>query len=107
MPTRMNVDPEMLADSSARLTTASQTLVAAEDGAGEAIASALTGWVGLSRAAMSDTAAHWTASTAEVASRMADHAHALAVSGWVFAAMDARHAALLAAVCAAAETPCG
>ena len=54
---------------------------------------------------MSDIAARWSASTVAVATRMAEHADALAVSGRAFAAMDARHAAHLAAVRAAAETP--
>lgn len=105
MPAQMNVDPQVLAASSAEVRTASRNIVAAQDGAATAIGPALDGWVGLSRAAMSDTVAHWAASTLAIAARMAEHAHALAVSGQAFAAMDARHAAHLAAV-RTAESPC-
>lgn len=106
MPTPMNVDPHVLATSSAEVHAASQRVVAAHAGAAAAIEPALDGWVGLSRAAMSDTVAHWAGSTVAVATRMAEHADALAVIGRAFAAMDARHAAHLAAVRAAAEIPC-
>lgn len=106
MPAQMNVDPQALAASSAEVRAASQDFVAANDGTAAAIGPVLDGWVGLSRAAMSDTVAHWAASTVTMAARMADHAHALAVSGRAFAEMDARHAAHLATVRAAAETPC-
>ena len=107
MPAQMNVDPHVLANSSAEVHAASQNLVAAHDGSSAEIGPALHGWVGLSLAAMSDIAARWSASTVAVATRMAEHADALAVSGRAFTAMDARHAAHLAAVRAAAETPCG
>lgn len=106
MPAQMNVDPQVLATSSAQVRAVSQNFVAANDGAAAAIAPALEGWVGLSRAAMSDTVAYWAGSTLAVAARMAAYAEALAVSGWTFAAMDARHAAHLAAVRAAVETQC-
>ena len=106
MPTQMNVDPQVLAASSAEVRAASQDFVAAHDGTAAVSGPALDGWVGLSRAAMSEIVAHWAASAVAVATRMAGHAHALAVSGQAFAAMDARHAAHLAAVRAAAETPC-
>ena len=106
MPTPMNVDPHVLAASSAEVRAASRNLVAANDGTAAAIGPALDGWVGLSQAAMSDTVTRWAGSTAAVATRMAEHADALAVSGRAFAAMDARHAAHLAAVRTAAETPC-
>lgn len=102
----MNVDPHVLAASSAEVDIASQHLVAAHDGTGAAIGPALDGWVGLSRAAMSDTAAQWSATTVAVAARMTDLADALAVSGRAFAAMDARHAVSLAAVRAPAEVSC-
>ena len=106
MPAQMNVDPQVLATSSAQVRAVSQSFVAAHDGAAAAIEPALHGWVGLSRVAMSGTVARWAGSTGAVATRMAAHAEALAVSGWTFAAMDARHAAHLAAVRAAVETQC-
>jgi uncharacterized protein YukE len=101
----MNVDPQVLAACSAKVHTASEQLVDAHDGNAAAIGLALEGWVGLSRAAMSDTAARWADATVAVAAAMADHARALAVTGQAFAAMDIRHAAHLAAV-RATETPC-
>ena len=78
MPTPMNVDPHVLATSSAEVHAASQRFVAAHAGAAAAIEPALDGWVGLSRAAMSDTVAHWAGSTVAVATRMAEHADAIA-----------------------------
>ena len=106
MPTQMNVDPQVLAASSAEVRAASEDFVAAHDGTAAVSGPALDGWVGLSRAAMFDTVAYWAGSTLAVAAHMAAYAEALAVSGWTFAAMDARHAAHLAAVRAAVETQC-
>lgn len=105
MPAQMNVDPELLADSSEQAHAVSQAVVADHDHAHAAICAALPGWVGLSRAALVDTAARWAVSTVATAARVADHAHALGLSGLTFAAMDTRHAACFATVRPTAQAP--
>ena len=103
----MNVDPHVLAASSAEVYTTSDDFVAAHERGSAVIDPALEGWVGASRVAMCETTARWAASTVAAATRMDEHAHALAVSGRAFAAMDAWHAAHLAAVRAPVEAQCG
>jgi uncharacterized protein YukE len=92
----LNVDPELLIASGTLADEHSETVFGVFTASDAAVEFAQFSWVGRSHAALTATAADWTAATTGLTARIYAAGEALRVSGLAFAEQDHRGAAALA-----------
>jgi WXG100 family type VII secretion target len=85
---RFRVDPAALAGSAAQVSAQGEELASAHLSSDNRVATAQSGWVGASAAALDAKAAAWLETTRDLLTRLGDHASDLAGDGIAFVALE-------------------
>lgn len=94
----MTVHPGLLAASAAAAAAQSRHVLAAHNASATSVDTALVGWVGNSRAALTAVSHRWAEVSTGLNLRIYQHSEALRISGLTFAEMDADHTRRLSGI---------
>lgn len=85
MPDKLSVDLDALAQSATKVTGHGDDLQSSHTTAGTRISAAQGGWAGSSAQALANRVANWNARTAELVTKIGDHAQGMTSSATCFA----------------------
>lgn len=98
MPNSINIHPGLLAASAAAAANQAQTVLSVHNIVTTSIDTAMGGWVGNSRQALTAMTQRWAEASTGLNLRIYQHSEALRISGLTFTEMDSGHAGGLSAI---------